>query len=536
MPRDTHSSEITSSADADSHANKDALGHHLLSSIASGESKDKPVSTLTKAAVVFEGTLTGMVTHGLDEAVNNPGRFGSEILGATALTLAMKGPAWVRLPALGVTALGTYAFASHAVESGSKALAITQHMTESNLGQSRAAIAETLGPLAFDSAMMVGAGYAGGRLAGLLPKTLPTVSLEMGPQLAFEGVGLANSGPRLRFEFPEAPKANVMAMSGEAGGGGRYFEKDGYRILSSRGGRGEDIQLVDKVPVGKTVELLHGDHSVSLLGSSGKIVIKFPTGEARMLDLGKPIKRVSVSEFADGQKQYRLNETALPNMEVNNVNHEVKAVLGNGDKLHMVDNVPDGFMSFTHQDGLKSWVEHSGRLVFQLPNGVLSEATIPSKLSNIRLVERLDGSKQFQFLNPAGEVLPQKVELPAKASTAKTFDEIKQWRDLKNYLAGRTATISGDAFEVHRVEPNAGGVIHQREGGKENFPFWNPRVRNLSTNRLFDQQFAGVDPRTMRGNDLSTPADMALAQQDHSWITKRYLSGLNRQDDPFGNR
>jgi hypothetical protein len=39
----------------------------------------------------------------------------------------------------------------------------------------------------------------------------------------------------------------------------------------------------------------------------------------------------------------------------------------------------------------------------------------------------------------------------------------------------------------------------------------------------------------MRGNDLDSPADMALAQQGHGWLVKRYLSGLDRQDDFFGN-
>jgi hypothetical protein len=69
-------------------------------------------------------------------------------------------------------------------------------MTNGNLNESRAAIGETLGPLAFDAVMMVGAGHLGSRMAANLPKTFPThladsimpkLSFEMGPQLAFEG-------------------------------------------------------------------------------------------------------------------------------------------------------------------------------------------------------------------------------------------------------------------------------------------------------------------------------------------------------------
>jgi len=545
MPKVTHSlDENASDADVkvDGQLNSkladDSISHRLLASMGTGDAT-KSAGNLTKAAVVVEGTLTGLVTHGLSEAVNNPGRFATEILGATALTVAMKGPSWVKLPALGVVAVGTYSFASHAFDSGLKAMSITQNMTEGNLAESRAEISQTLGPLAFDSLMMVGAGYAGTKLAGALPKRLPTVSFEIAPQLAFEGGGMAMSGPRLRFDYPaESASKNVMAMTKHGEGGGtssKRIQKDGYKIVSSRGSRGEDVQLVDQMPAMKPVELLHGDHSVSNIRANGKVTIGFPSGEARMFELGKPIKRVTVSEYAGGQKQYRLNETALPNMEVNNLNHEVKAVLANGDKMHMVDNVPEGFMNFNHKDGLKSWVEYSGRLVFQLPNGVLTEAVIPSQIANIKLTERLDGSKLFEFLNPEGSVLPQKVELPSTTAQAKTFDEITQWRDLKNYLAGRPSNNAGGGFAMHRVEPDAGGVVHQQQGHKEGFPFWNPKIRSQSTERAMAQHVAGVDPRTMRGNDLESPADMMLAQQGHSWLTKRYLDGLDRQDSPFGN-
>jgi hypothetical protein len=466
------------------------------------------------------------------------------------------------MPAMGVAAVGTVVFAAHAADATIKAAGIADRMTSSNLDQSKAAISETLGPLAFDAAMMVGSGHLGSRLAANLPKTFPThivdsviprLSFEMGPQLALEGVpmgGMAAAGPRLRFNTPreapglKAPPENVMAMANHGDGGGgrgaggaganREILKEGYKILNFRGSRGEDVQLVDKLPALKPIELLHGDHSISKISANGKVVIAFPSGEARMLDLGMPIKRVTVSEYAGGQKQYRLNETVLANMEVNNVNHEVKALLGNGDHLHMVDNIQNGFINFTHKDGVQTWIEHSGRMVFKLPNGNMSEATIPSQLAHIRLTERADGSKQFQFLNPEGNLLPQKVELPAFTAKAKTMDEIPQWRQLNDYLAGRPEN-SGSPFEMHRVEPDAGGIAHGQPSHKENFPIWNPRFRPTTVGRVLDAQIAGVDPRVMRGNDLDSPADMALAQQGHGWLVKRYLSGLDRQDDFFGN-
>lgn len=544
MPRFTDTSTDETGADK---AAESRVASRLLDSVAattqSSTSLDKPLDNLTKARVVAESTLVGMATNGLDQIVNNPGRFGAEILGATAITLALKGPNWVKIPAMGVAAVGTYAFASHAVEAGDKALKVTSRMTERNLAESRTELQATLGPLAFESLLMVGSGKAGAHLAGALPKTIstraladamPRLSFEMGPQLAFEGAGLS-SGPKLRFNKlePVAPRDNTMAMTahndGASGGGSKYIQKDGYRVLTSRGSRGEDIQLVEKMPAMKPVELIHGDHSISKIGANGKIVVAFPSGEARILELGKPISRVTVSEYAGGQKHYRLNETVLANMEVNNVNHEVKAVLANGDKLHIVDNVQGGFMNFNHTDGMKTWVEHSGRLVFQLPNGVMSEATVPSKLAHIRLTERVDGSKQFQFLDPEGTLLPQKVELPATAAKAKTFDDIPMWRDLNNYISGRQQ----EPFSVNRVEPDAGGMLGQGHGNRESFPVWNPKHTPTSTGRIFDESIAGVDRRVMRGNDLDTPADMALAQQGHGWMVKKYLDGLDRHDDLF---
>ncbi|MBP9093679.1 hypothetical protein KBI23_21855 [bacterium] len=534
----------------------------LLASLAGNSEKssatDKPVGFFTKAEVIAAGTLTGMVNHGLSEAINNPARFGTEIAGATALTLAMKGPGWVKLPALGVAAVGTAVFAGHAAEATSKAIGISDRMTNNNLNESKAAISETLGPLAFDAVMMVGAGHLGSRMATNLPRTFPShltnladsimpkLSFEMGPQLALEGAmsGIPSAGTRLRFNTPTRHEAglkpmpeNTMAMvkHGEAGGAvNREIIKEGYKILNFRGTRGEDVQLVDKMPALKPIELLHGDHSISRISANGKVVVAFPSGEARMLDLGLPIKRVTVSEYAGGQKQYRLNETVLANMEVNNVNHEVKALLGNGDHLHMVDNVQGGFMNFNHKDGVQTWIEHSGRMVFKLPNGHMSEATIPSKLAHIRLTERPDGSKQFQFLDPEGALLAHKVELPAYTAKAKTLDEVPQWRQLNNYLAGRPEN-SGRPFEMHRVEPDGGGMAQGQRSMEESFPIWNPRFRPTTVGRLLDEQVAGVDRRVMRGNDLDSPADMALAQQNHGWMVKRYLSGLDRQDDFFGN-
>jgi hypothetical protein len=531
----------------------------LLESLAVNNEKpsatDKPVGFFTKAEVIAAGTVSGMVNHGLSEAINNPARFGTEIAGATALTLAMKGPGWVRLPALGVAAVGTVVFTAHAAEATNKAIGISDRMTNGNLNESRAAISETLGPLAFDAVMMVGAGHLGSRMAANLPKTFPThladsimpkLSFEMGPQLAFEGAmgGVAQAGPRLRLNAPhheatglKPMSENVMAMVKHGEGGGavnREILKEGYKILNFRGTRGEDVQLVDRMPALKPIEMLHGDHSISRISANGKVVVAFPSGEARMLDLGMPIKRVTVSEYAGGQKQYRLNETVLANMEVNNVNHEVKALLGNGDHLHMVDNVQGGFINFNHKDGVQTWIEHSGRMVFKLPNGHMSEATIPSKLAHIRLTERPDGSKQFQFLDPEGALLAHKVELPAYTAKAKTLDEVPQWRDLNNYLAGRPEN-SGRPFEMHRVEPDAGGAAQGQRSMEESFPIWNPRFRPTTVGRLLDEQVAGVDRRVMRGNDLDSPADMALAQQNHGWMVKRYLSGLDRQDDFFGN-
>jgi hypothetical protein len=39
----------------------------------------------------------------------------------------------------------------------------------------------------------------------------------------------------------------------------------------------------------------------------------------------------------------------------------------------------------------------------------------------------------------------------------------------------------------------------------------------------------------MRGDDLSSPASMGLAMQDHGWLVTSYLDRLDHQDDVYGH-
>ena len=507
----------------------DALSLNLHLRAASGDG----TSTLDKARVLLDGSVSGVVSHGLDEVANHPWRFASEMAGAGALSLALKGPAWVKLPATAVAAVGTGTFGLHSLEAGHKTYQALAGMNEGNYDRTRELVAAQMGSVLFDGLLMGATAHLGSKIN--LPEKFPdkvlTESLNGSLNKLGEGLGLgeklAPAGPDIGIKPRDLSHDNIMAMT--------IHQADGITLHRGTGSRGERIQLVEFLKPGQTVEFKHPDLSSTRVSADGKVLAGFATGEARLVDIGGPINRVHVSEFAGGFKQIRLNDAIMPNLEINAQHHSVKAALVSGDHVHLIDNVPGGFMKFDHKDGLKSWIEYSGRLVFQLPNGHMSEKTLSGTagLANIKLTERVDGSKVFQFTDPQLRVISQKVELPPTPQIH-TFEELPLWSN-KPVERNRPQdqVVTGGGGEALSYEPGPGGMLKPRQSEKRSFAPWDTRLRPVPMQRVFDQHIAGVDPRVMRGDDLSTPASMGLAQQGHGWVVTRYLQGLNRQDKIF---
>jgi hypothetical protein len=541
------------------------------------------LSALTKAKVVVGSALEGTVQNGLDEICNHTGRATVQVAGAIALGLAMRGPAWTRLPALAIAAVGTVAYGQQVAEAGIDTASIVGKMNSHNLEASRQGLKEALGPVLFSTALMGVAGAAGSRIGARLPEEMPqlkmaqTLSLAKdhlsdllipnndgfppGMSPAYAGgyggmrAGSAGTGGGFKLEnFMPRPKApavdNVMQMSSMGGSSTVYGE--GISFKTSRGPAGENFIQVDRVPPGRSVKIQHSTGVVTDIASDGRVMVGFESGEGRKIDLGVAVRRIHVAEHTNGLKQFRFNDKLMADLEVNNDGHTIHALLGNGDHMHMLDNIPDGYMHFPHKDGLQTWVEHNGQVTMKLPDtGKVHKIQLPEKLAYIRLLEKADGSKEFRFLNDSGAPVAQTVQLPPtpELHQMRAPDEVQSSPDLQRYIAARTQSQQslhrniyeeaarqggggggGSGDGSHRFQPSPWGTLTP-DHGLGNHAFRLP----TSFERVMAREIAGVPVNIMRGNDLSAPADMELALQGHSWLVTDYLSRLDYQEEVHHN-
>jgi hypothetical protein len=538
------------------------------------------LSTATKATVVLGAAAKGTIQDGLDEICNHTGRTALEIGGAVALGVALRGPAWTRIPAMALATVGTVAYGQQLVEAGINTSAIVGRMNSHNLEESRQGLQAALGPVIFNSALMYAAGVGGTKIGDRLPAKAPEMKLAQTLNLAKDHltdlVGLNNDGfppgmspalaggygggrvsggfriesvmptakPKLESIMPANRPAgeNIMQMSATGGSGG---SGDGVSFRTSRGPSGETFTQINDMPLGRPVTFQHGDGALTSIAADGKVTVGLLSGEGRRLDLGQAINRITVVEHPSGLKQFRFNDKIAADLEVDNGGTTIRALLGNGDHMHMMDNIEGSHIYFSHRDGLQSWVEHSGRVVVQLPEGgKVHQVKIPEKLAYIRLLEKPDGSKEFRFLNPTGKPIPQKVQLPPtpELQQIKAPDEVQNWHDLKTYIASRTqaqqnlhrnpydeALHGSGGSGVHRVEPSPYGTLYPDHGmhGHHPGPFRFP----TTPERVMARDLVGVPANIMGSNDLSAPADMELAMQGHGWFLTSYLDRLDFQEE-----
>ena|GEM_PF-613179 len=528
------------------------------------------LSFATKAAVTVGAALEGTLQNGLDQIVNHPGQVATEVVGAVALGVALKGPVWTKAPALAFAAVGTFAYGKHVVEAATETNSILGKMSSSNLQESREALKATLGPLVFDTALMAAAGTAGGKLATKLPPEFSQLKLASTLNIAKEhltdlfnvGDGFppgmtpayAGAGGRPAFRIESVmprPKVDpvldsqIMQMSAENGSGsGARVSGDGIRSRTGQGMQGELITTIDHVPQGRRVQVSHDSGAITTIGADGKVTVGFSSGEGRTLDLGTTINRIVMTEYQNGLKQFRFNNKLEADLEVTNDGHTIRALLGNGDHLHMLDNIKEGYMGFPHKDGLTTYVEHSGKVLIQMPGGgKVHQVQLPEKLAYIRLLEKADGTKEFRFLNDSGTPVAQVVKLPTtpELHQIKTPDEAQNWHDLRNYIAAKTQARQSVAHNLddgyhdqggggaYRIDPSHGGVAQYDHGhNNQQHPIFRLPT---SIDRVAAHELVGVPYGIMRGNDLSAPADMELAMQGHGWVVTNYLDRLDHQDE-----
>lgn len=488
------------------------------------------LSTGEKLQVLSESALTGMFSHGYKEITEHPLRLAAETGGAYALSLALKGPAWTRVPALTVASVGMVTYGVQTVQAASESARILDSANRANLSQTREALAANLGPLAFNTALM-GLTARLGTQTENLPREMPVswkVKLDNLARLGDDLLLPPGAAPHMKLAFADGvsphyvpganlAEKNVMKMTGQARGSGE-------RIMTGRGAYGETVHRLENLQGNERVPIQHIDGASTTFDGGGKVMVNFTSGEARLLDLGYGVKHVVASDYAQGVRHYRINGSATPNMEVNPQGHTVRAVLANGEHLHMVDNAAGSHVYFPHRDGTKTWVEYNGRLVMELPGGVV-EHKFNDALAHVRLVERSDGSKQFRFLDQDGNLLPHVVELPA-TSNLTAQETLKYLKGLPSNQ--RQAGLNHAELEMLRYSSSQGGVVHT-SGQQDHVGRMIPRGPG-SFDRIMDRHIAGVDTRVMRGDRLDSPSQMGLAQQGHSWLVTRYLNRLNSHD------
>lgn len=500
---------------------------------------NRQLSTIEKAGLVASSAFSGLINEGGTAVTEHPWRLAAEGAGAYAMTLAMKGPNWTKVPAMGVAAIGGAAYTVNIMETAGRTSELLAQVNQGNKEQVRAELEKTVGPLAFETAFMGLTGGLAAKHLGKIPSEPPpavnrfvnetaqtlrmmpeVLTGNMGPRPAFAGIGpglnMAESkAMAMASRHTPVERPNVMAMSTDNMSGGS-------RIFSGRGVHGEVTHRIDNIRPSETLQMEHSDGTRTIISGDGNLQLFFPSQEGRMLNLGQPIRNIVAGEF-NGVRQYRVNGSPEVNLEIAHQGHSVKAVLGNGDHVHMMDNAPGGNTFFQHRDGSKTWVEYNGRMVFQLPKGSVQEHQLGSQLANIRLVERPNGSKEFRFLDAQGAPVRQVVEIPPVRE-----DDGSQLASILKSMRSqsRQAVSRADApFEVHRYEPGVNGVARPQHR-PDSVGSMVPRGA-ASLDRIMDRHIAGVPTKIMRGDDLDTPASMGLAQQGHSWLLTKYLARLN---------
>lgn len=524
-------------------ADKSAVSLYL----SSGIEQMKPLSGAEKLELVAKSATSGLFTSGTEHLVNHTGSFSLEMAGAATLAVAMKGPAWVKGPAYVVAAVGGLSYAKHVAEAGSETLDILAGTNRANMADSGKKLEAALGPVVFDTLAMSVAARAGGEVGGKLPEKpklpeslanlrLPDLNLGGGPRLAMAGADIGPGYlPARHVEIrpiSAKPSDNIVAMTARETGGRGAGETKVPEVISRRGARGEIEHVVERLSPGEKAQIKHSDGSVSIINQNGQVMLGFSSGQARLLDLGYPVSRVVASDYVGGVRHFRINQSSGPTIEAIDNGHIVRAMVGKGDHLHMMDNTPGGNTYFPHRDGLESWVEYNGRVVFRSQAGVV-ESQLPGKLAHIRLVEHKDGSKNFRFLGEDGKLLPNSLEVPPPPETSLKAQADQDY--LRRLQAAIRAKADGQArgsvngeLDMNRIEPSH--VVGQGRGSKDHIGSMIPRFPG-SFQRAFEQQAFGIPSNILRSDNLARPDQMELVMQGHSWLETNYLNRLGKQEE-----
>lgn len=552
---------------ADAKLRQEALGwlnnHQAHSeSIRSNESlqayndKFEPIDRkiIRTASQVGLATIQGAGSYGITHAVDHPLQFGAEMVGAVVLPIALRGPAWVKVPATLVAGVGGVTFGFHVADAVTTAAPAIRDLWDSpsNTKSSTELIRQSLGPVAFDTALMGGMGILGNRAATKLhevdPLALRASLTERASGLAqafgianqevsFAGVGrIPETRLPTRVEPSKVNLAEPMQMAahdGKAGAGGRNGTRSGshtdnYRYVRQDRPNGEVVHDFVNAKVGSVHgnTFNHQDGTKLFFGHDGRVQVTFGTGQVRTVHLGQSIGHINIVEKPSGLKEFRLNGSDKPQMATEAAGNTIKAKLSDGSILRHTDVVEP--VTFNHKDGLKTTIDPYGRVIFQIPGGAPPKVmTLNDRIGQVRILDHSSGQKEINLWNRDGNPLASKIDVPPlpKALTQQKPQNLlaQQWREMqqKGTGAGMEAGPTGTAIR------STVDMTPQHQGKGDDNPFWRLPLPQTPHRAIVDTVM-GLDHRTMPQSDMRAASDIGLAIQDHNWVVKDFLAGLGK--------
>ncbi len=507
------------------------------------EAQQIPAKLWREISVVGGGTGAGAVKYGLSNVTEHPGRFGLELAGAAGLALALRGPSWARVPAALFVSAGTIGFSNHIKESMSATLPIMAEtwVSDRNMSNNRQRVAETMGPLAFDTVAMGIVFHKTSGLAERLHKTNPKLMLESVDNkvgaltdLAGQRLGFNNLGPQLAFEGgPRIPRPTravelnePMYMTAQNKGGGG----DPLNYKYYRNHLGESVHDFDNARIsgrrGNSVE--HRDGRQGFFAYDGKVAISFPGGRASYLDIGEPIHHVQSVRKLDGNIEYTFNKRSHWDVMVQMQDRVVAARLRNGDiEIHM-DTQPSGPTVLAHTDGSTTIVQPNGLIRIDRPGYPSQHQALGIRVARVCSTEHTDRSCTIHFISPEGRTnsiqlnrlppvppLTQPLPRPHQPVVPPVAPPGRTGADIAEPMRGTGGRGSGSSWSP--IEPPQSEPL---------FTF-RPNIPR-SPHRAIADHLLGIDHRLMPDNSLSSPADAHLAMLDIPNVLKEHFAKLGK--------
>jgi hypothetical protein len=486
----------------------------------------------------------GGFTDGINHALKNPGEFTLQMAGASALTLACRGPQWLRIPATVVAVLGAAEFGYNTVQSAVKTAPNFQDAWASgrNMDTNLTAVRENLGPAAFDFAAMSLAAKATNSFAVKLHGTTPaevgfalknranyyseitaqSLGLRNDFALATEGRGILNMVERQPdvFDAPAKGKDTFAMSTSDSRGGGGGGDKFNYRSWRTVTGDSvhDFVNAFEHDQLGN--EFTHNDHSKTFLGYRGEFRNTFLDGHVRSIDIGQPIRHINIVEAMSGEKEFRFNgNTGQPDVVTSPDRRSILANMRNGDTVVQMDTLHG--LTMSHADGLIAKFSPDGRIQFQQQD--ISKAFMMGQtIGRVISISHPDGTHTFKFLDAKGAPHANQVTVPKFEGA--TQPPLPQYQGRKSVFDQRPPgpmpppPMNGDG-------PAGSGpsVFDQWASQRDSFRGSRGSGRQNGPG-IFDQEFFPRMPAT-------TMDDSLLRGQGHNRWMYRYLSRLGKGDN-----